>query len=159
LGIDWSSLSGADRAAFRRRHVGLVIQGFSMLPHATAAENVEVPLLLDGVPLAERRRRVAQALTRVGLENDAAKLPDQLSCGQQQRVAIARARVNEPDIVLADEPTGSLDSATATTVIDLLVDGSRKNGAAALIVTHDPMVAARADRIVRLRSGRLDAPN
>src|SRR5581483_228599 len=103
-GVDWQTLAGRARAAFRRRRCGFVLQGAALLPQATAAENVEVPLLLDGVAPGDRQRRVACALDRVGLGREAAKLPDQLSGGQQQRVAIARALVGEPSVVLADEP-------------------------------------------------------
>ena len=155
-GVDWQTLRGDARARFRRRTCGFVAQGLSLLPQATAAENVEVTLLLDGVDAAQRRPRVSEALGRVGLAAEAAKLPDQLPGGQQQRVAIARALVGNPALVLADEPTGNLDSATAVVVVRLLVAASREKGAAVLLVTHDPDVAAYADRIVRLRSGRID---
>jgi len=112
-GTDWAALRGAARASFRRRACGVIVQGMALLPQATAAENVEVPLLLDGVSPGERQRQVAAALERVGLAGEAAKLPDQLSGGQQQRVALARMLVAEPLVVLADEPTASLDSAAA----------------------------------------------
>jgi putative ABC transport system ATP-binding protein len=155
-GVDWATLHGQERARFRRRTCGFVLQGFALLPQATAAENVEVPLLLDGLPPPQREERVARALERVGLANDKAKLPDQLSGGQQQRVAIARALVNEPSLVLADEPTGSLDSENAATVAGLLLDASRERGASVVLVTHDATVARRADRVVRLRSGHIE---
>jgi putative ABC transport system ATP-binding protein len=154
-GVDWNTLSGQARAAFHRRMCGFVVQGFGLLAQATAAENVEVPLLLDGVEPGPRRHRVEQALTRVGLAGEGAKLPDQLSGGQQQRVAIARALVIEPHVVLADEPTGSLDSSTAADVVRLLVDASRERDAAVVLVTHDPVVASHATRVVHLHSGRL----
>jgi putative ABC transport system ATP-binding protein len=153
-GVDWGTLRGAARARFRRRTCGFVTQTLALLPQATAAENVEVPLLLDGVPAAERRERVAAALDRVGLADSAAKLPDQLSGGQQQRVAIARALVPEPAVVLADEPTGSLDSATAGPVTELLLAAAQR-GTAVVLVTHNPAVAGRADRVLTLHSGRL----
>jgi putative ABC transport system ATP-binding protein len=126
------------------------------LPQATTAENVEVPLLLDDVEPRQRKLRVAAALGRVGLSDDANKLPDQLSGGQQQRAAIARALVTGPRVLLADEPTGSLDSQNAAIVADLLVDAAREAGCSVLLVTHDPLVAARADRQLRLRSARLE---
>lgn len=154
-GIDWLTLRGRARARFRRRACGLIAQGSAVLPQATAAENVEVPLLLDGVPAAERATRVATALDRVGLGADGAKLPDQLSGGQQQRVAIARALAAEPAVLLADEPTGSLDSVTAADVVALLCAAARDRGAAVVLVTHDGAAAAQADRVVRLRSARL----
>jgi ABC-type lipoprotein export system ATPase subunit len=156
-GTDWRSLRGAARADFRRRHCAFIAQGSALLAPATAAENVEVPLLLDGVPPEQRRARVAQALERVGLDGEGSKLPDQLSGGQQQRVAIARALVIAPAVVLADEPTASLDSRTAEIITQLLVGLSRDQGAAVVLVTHDPAVADHGDRTVRLRSGQLDA--
>jgi putative ABC transport system ATP-binding protein len=128
----------------------------ALLPQATAAENVEVPLLLDDVERDDRSARVAEALEWVGLTDQACKLPDQLSGGQQQRVAIARALVTRPAVVLADEPTGNLDSATGQSVTGLLVAAASERGAAVVIVTHDPAVAAYADRIVELHSGRLN---
>lgn len=156
VGVDWQTLHGEARARFRRRTCGFVVQGNALLPQATVAENVDVPLMLDGVDTAERRDRVTEALERVGLANEAGKLPDQLSGGQHQRVAIARALVNNPAVVLADEPTGSLDSKTAETVVRLLLEAARHGSAAIVLVTHDPVVAACADRVVRLRSGRID---
>jgi ABC-type lipoprotein export system ATPase subunit len=155
-GVDWTTLHGKERARFRRRSCGFIVQGMALLSQATAAENVDVPLVLDGVPLDERRRRVAEALGGVGLTPEADKLTDQLSGGQQQRVSIARALVNEPAVVLADEPTGSLDSATAQAITRLLVDAARERGAAVVLVTHDPAVGYHADRIIELHSGRVD---
>ena len=155
-GVDWQSLSGDDRAQFRRRMCGFVVQGFSLLSQATVAENVETPLLLDGVGAAARELRVATALERVGLADHAVKLPDQLSGGQQQRVAVARALVMEPAVVLGDEPTGSLDSKTARDVVNLLVAAAREHGTCVVLVTHDPMVAGHADRVLALRSGRIE---
>jgi putative ABC transport system ATP-binding protein len=153
-GTDWRSLRGAARARFRRRSCGFVTQSLALLPHATAAENVEVPLLLDGLDPAERRRRTDTMLARVGLADAGPKLPDQLSGGQQQRVAIARAMVTAPAVVLADEPTGSLDTATAEQIMDVLV-GAAADGAALVLVTHNPQIARRAARIVTLHSGRI----
>jgi putative ABC transport system ATP-binding protein len=155
-GTDWRSLRGNARAAFRRRTCGFVVQGAGLLPQATAAENVEVPLLLEGVEEQQRQSHVADALEAVGLAAEAPKLPDQLSGGQQQRVAIARALVMDPAVILADEPTGSLDSATAGPIVELLLSAARRRGAAVILVTHDPTVAARADRVVRLRAGRIE---
>jgi putative ABC transport system ATP-binding protein len=155
MGTDWRGLRGSAQAAFRRRTCGLVVQGGGLLPQATAWENVEIPLLLDGVGSEHRSGRVASALDAVALAEHADKLPDQLSGGQQQRVAIARALVNRPAVVLADEPTGSLDSATAATVASLLVAAARDRGAAVALVTHDPAVAGLGDRLVVLRSGRI----
>ena len=160
-GVDWGTLRGRERARFLRRTCGFIVQGLALLPQATAAENVEVPLLLDDVEATDRGRRAAEALERVGLAGDALKLTDQLSGGQQQRVAIARALVNEPAVILADEPTGSLDSATAQEIVGLLVAAAREHDAAVVMVTHDPAVSAHADRVVALHSGRIqaDSPN
>jgi putative ABC transport system ATP-binding protein len=154
-GVDWSELAGDARARFRRRACGFVVQGFALLPQATAAENVELPLLLDGIAGGERARRVTQALADVGLVGHGGKLPDQLSGGEQQRVAIARALVVEPTVVLADEPTGNLDSENGQAITRLLVAQARGLGAAVALVTHDPAVAAHADRVVELHSGRI----
>ena len=154
-GVDWATLQGRARARFRRRTCGFIVQGLALLPQATAAENVEVPLLLDAVEPTARGRRVAEALERVGLAEHALKLTDQLSGGQQQRVAIARALVVEPAVILADEPTGSLDSVTAQDIVTLLVAAARERDAAVVMVTHDPTVAAHADRVVALHSGQL----
>jgi len=154
-GVDWAMLRGRARARFRRRTCGFIVQGLALLPQATAAENVEVPLLLDGIEPAARDRRVAGALERVGLAQHSVKLTDQLSGGQQQRVAIARALVAEPAVVLADEPTGSLDSVTAQDIVALLIAAARERDAAVVMVTHDPTVAAHADRVVAMHSGRI----
>jgi ABC-type lipoprotein export system ATPase subunit len=154
-GIDWESLHGSERARFLRRTCGFIVQGLALLPQATAAENVEVPLLLDGVEERDRTRRVAEALERVGLGNHASQLTDELSGGEQQRVSIARALVHEPAVVLADEPTGSLDSGTAQSITRLLVEAAQERHAAVVLVTHDPSVARHAHRIVTLHSGRL----
>jgi putative ABC transport system ATP-binding protein len=154
-GVDWRSVRGAARARFRRRACGFVTQGLSLLPQATAAENVEVPLVLAGIDPAERRRRVGDALDRVGLNAEAPKLPDQLSGGQQQRVAIARALVGRPAVILADEPTGSLDTTNAGAITELLIETAAELPAAVVLVTHNPAVAQRANRIVTLHSGRL----
>ena len=156
MGSDWQSMEGSDRARFRRRTCGFVIQGMGLLPQATATENVEVPLVLENVDAGERALRVADALARVGLERDGPKLPDQLSGGQQQRLAIARALIARPAVVLADEPTGNLDSATGQRVTQLLVEAAGEHGTAVVLVTHDPAVAAHADRVVELHSGRIN---
>jgi putative ABC transport system ATP-binding protein len=155
-GVDWRTLRGRARARFRRRNCGFITQSMTLLAPATAAENVEVPLLLDRVAPAERRRRTDEALASVGLADSRAKLPDQLSGGQQQRVAIARALVTDPAVLLADEPTGSLDSSTAATVTGLLVAAAGERGTAVVLVTHDPAIAVYANRLVRLHSGHLE---
>jgi putative ABC transport system ATP-binding protein len=154
-GVDWETLQGSARARFRRQACGFIVQGLALLPQATAAENVEVPLLLDGAAPDARRAAVAEALERVGLAEHAVKLPDQLSGGEQQRVAIARALVTRPAVVLADEPTGNLDSTTGEAVVELLVASALERGSAVVLVTHDPAVARHAHRTVELHSGRL----
>jgi putative ABC transport system ATP-binding protein len=156
-GTDWDTLKGPERARFRRRSCGFIVQGMALLPQATAAENVEVPLVLDDVEASIRTDRVAEALERVELPGQGMKLPDQLSGGQQQRVAIARALVTEPAVVLADEPTGNLDSATGQAVTRLLVAAAAERGTAVVLVTHDPTVASHADRIVEIHSGHMGA--
>ena len=152
-GVDWRSLEGKARARFRRRNCGFIAQGLSLLPQATAAENVEVPLLLDGVPTAERRARVAEALQQVNLSGHGLQLTDQLSGGEQQRVAIARALVLNPFVVLADEPTGSLDSVNGQAITRLLISAARERNAAVVIVTHDMAVARHTNRSVTMQSG------
>lgn len=155
-GVDWRTLCGPARARFRQRACGFVTQRLALLPQATAAENVEIPLLLNGADPALRRRRTAEALDRVGLADSAAKLPDQLSRGQQQCVAIARALVSEPAVVLADEPTGNLDSSTPAAITRLLIAAASEQRTAVVFVTHDLAIARHAHRIVTLRSGRLE---
>jgi putative ABC transport system ATP-binding protein len=154
-GVDWGTLEKSERARFRRRNCGFVSQGLSLLSAATAAENVEVPLLLDGAEASIRSIKVREALERVGLADHAAKLPDQLSGGEQQRVAIARALVGGAPLILADEPTGSLDSIAAQSVTRLLTEAAVERGTAVVLTTHDPSVARHAGRIVTLRSGQI----
>jgi ABC-type lipoprotein export system ATPase subunit len=156
-GVDWASLRGAERARFRRRAIGYIAQSIALLPQATAAENAEVPLLLDGRSREQRHDTVIAALDRVGLAEHTEKLPDQLSGGEQQRVAIARALINQPTVVLADEPTGNLDSAAAQSVVKLLVEAAAEQSVAVVMVTHDPAVAEHAQRVVSLHSGTLEA--
>lgn len=139
----------------RRRELGFVFQSFALLPILSAAENVEVPLRLVETPAAERDARVRELLALVGLADHAAQRPGELSGGQQQRVGIARALANRPSVLLADEPTGQLDSGTAEQMVDLLISVVREQGVAALISTHDPAVAARADRVLELHDGRI----
>jgi putative ABC transport system ATP-binding protein len=133
-----------------------VFQNLALLPAATAYENVEIPLVLAGMAANERAERVPAMLAAVGMTPKAAHLPDQLSGGEQQRIGIARALVHRPALVLADEPTGSLDSTTAEQIVELLVRQARDLGSTVILVTHDPRVATHADRTLRLHSGRLD---
>jgi putative ABC transport system ATP-binding protein len=141
----------------RRDRIGYVFQSFGLVPVLSAAENVEVPLRLRRTPPAERAERVAAALAAVGLEGHAKQRPYELSGGQQQRVGIARALVADPEVLLADEPTGQLDSATAAVVMDLLREVTHARGVAAVVSTHDPELMARADRVVELHDGRVMA--
>jgi len=139
----------------RRRKIGVVFQFYNLLPTMTAEENVGLPLLLDGVPAAERTARAAEALAWVGLAERARHTPDRLSGGEQQRVALARALVILPEVILADEPTGNLDSAAGGHVLDLLRRACDETGQTVIMVTHDPAAAARADRVLFLHDGRV----
>jgi putative ABC transport system ATP-binding protein len=142
-------------ARFRGRHVGIVFQSFHLIPTMTALENVAVPLELAGV--AEAHERAQAELAAVGLAERMAHYPAQLSGGEQQRVALARAMIAHPAILVADEPTGNLDESTGRQIIDLLFAGHRERRSTLVLVTHDPALAARCDRVVRLRSGRIEA--
>ena len=144
-------------ALWRRRNVGFVFQAFHLLPYLGVGENVALPLALLGVGAAERARRADAMLQAVGLAGFATRRPATLSGGEMQRAAIARALVHRPRLVLADEPTGNLDEANAMAVLDCLRQAAREAKAAALMVTHSPMAAGRADRLVRLAHGRLAA--
>jgi len=139
----------------RREKLGFVFQSFNLVPVMSAYDNVEYPLILLGLPRAERRARVGDALARVGLGGLAARLPDALSGGQRQRVAIARALVKSPALVIADEPTGNLDSATAAQIVELLRNLARERGAAALVATHDERMTRYCDRVLRLVDGEM----
>ena len=150
-----SALPEDEVLALRRTRLGYVFQSFGLIPVLSAAENVEVPLRLLEVPVAERDERVRRALETVGLAGHAHQRPAELSGGQQQRVGIARALVAEPDVLLADEPTGQLDSRTAAVVSDLVRDLTHRRGLAAVITTHDPVLMERADRVVDLVDGEL----
>ncbi|MDW8469177.1 MAG: ABC transporter ATP-binding protein [Burkholderiales bacterium] len=155
-GRDVAALSDDELAALRNRTIGFVFQNFNLLGRASALENVELPLVYAGVRARERRRRALEMLERVGLAERAAHLPAQLSGGQQQRVAIARALVMRPLLVLADEPTGALDSHTSLEIMALLQSLNRE-GLTVLLVTHEPEVARFARRILRFRDGRVIA--
>jgi ABC-type lipoprotein export system ATPase subunit len=150
---DLSTLSAGERAQLRRRQVGFVFQFFHLIPTLTVAENVELPLVLDGVRNSDGR--VGDLLGRVGLTHRADHLPGELSGGEMQRTAIARALVARPRLLLADEPTGNLDSATGADILDVLCDQVSEEGTALLMVTHDLDAAARAKHILHLRDGRL----
>ncbi|MES2182904.1 MAG: ABC transporter ATP-binding protein [Pseudomonadota bacterium] len=151
-GISIGTLDDTQRALWRRRQVGFVFQAFHVLPHLDVVQNVALPLMLLGRPAAECTIRAREMLSAVGLEGLDSRLPQQLSGGQLQRVAIARALVHRPALLLADEPTGNLDPATAEKVMDLLIAEARRQGAMLVLVTHAPTAAARADRRLALRS-------
>lgn len=153
-GRDASHLRGRELARARRELIGFVFQSYNLLPRQTALSNVELPLVYAGVRGAERRRRAQEALERVGLSERTHHKPPELSGGQMQRVAIARALVNEPALLLADEPTGNLDSASGEDILELF-DGLKASGATIVVVTHDPSVAARGDWAVELKDGRV----
>lgn len=152
------SVAGLDerqRTLMRRDVMGFVFQSFNLVPVMTVAENVDYPLFIAGVPAAERRERVAAQLMAVGLQDHALHRPDALSGGQRQRVAIARALVKRPRLVIADEPTASLDSHTANQVLELMRERGQAQGAAFVIATHDSRLTQRCDRVLALLDGRL----
>jgi len=148
-----SSMTGSQLSDYRRDHVGFVFQAYNLIPVLTVEENIEYIMLLQGVPGAERRARVRRALADLGLEGMADRLPTRLSGGQQQRVAIARAIVARPSLILADEPTANLDSATGTALLDLMKQLNDEQGMTFLFSTHDPMIMQRARRLVTLKDG------
>ncbi|HEU4849633.1 MAG TPA: ABC transporter ATP-binding protein [Terrimesophilobacter sp.] len=150
-----TTLGDSKLAEVRRGKIGYVFQTFGLIPVLSAAENIEVPLRIRGTDPAEREAKVAEMLELVGLADHAAQRPYELSGGQQQRVGLARALVGEPDILLADEPTGQLDSRTAATMMDLIEELVKARGIAAVISTHDPLLVARAHNVVDLHDGRL----
>ena len=152
-GTELSRLSESDSARFRRRHVGLVYQFFNLVPTLSVEHNVALPLLMDGRSVAEVRPKVARLLERLGLGGSGARDPAQLSGGQMQRVAIARAIVADPVLVLADEPTGNLDSETGHAVLRLFRELCDERGMTLLMMTHDVEAAAYADRVIALRDG------
>jgi len=154
-GKDLATMSDKARTAYRAQRMGFIFQVYNLLPVLSAVENVELPLLVSGVSQKEARRRSMAALERVGLDGWAAHRPAELSGGQRQRVTIARALVNNPAIVWADEPTGALDSKTANEIMGLLHELNQRDGLTSVIVTHDPAIGARTDRIVRMRDGEI----
>jgi putative ABC transport system ATP-binding protein len=154
-GIELAELSGAELAAYRARHVGFIFQSYNLIPVLTAFQNVELPLLLTGLDRKQRRAHVMAALEVVGLLDRADHYPRQLSGGQEQRVAIARAIITDPTLLVADEPTGDLDAASAEAVLSLLQRLHLESGMTIVMVTHDPRAAERADRILHLDKGVL----
>jgi putative ABC transport system ATP-binding protein len=154
-GVDISRQDRDELAELRNQKIGFVFQGFNLLPRTTALENVELPLLYDGCPPRERRQRAMEALKNVGLEGREHHHPNQLSGGQQQRVAIARALVNRATLILADEPTGNLDTRSSVEIMKLLVKLNQGSGITVILVTHEQDIAAFSRRIIRFRDGRV----
>jgi putative ABC transport system ATP-binding protein len=154
-GVSLSGMSDRERTAYRARRMGFVFQFYNLLPVLSAVENVELPLLVSGVRLGEARKRALESLAQVGLAQRANHRPAELSGGERQRTTIARALVNRPALVWADEPTGDLDSETASEIMDVLVDLNREQRLTFILVTHDRGVGARCSRIVRMRDGQV----
>jgi putative ABC transport system ATP-binding protein len=155
-GVEVENLSRNQRALLRRHYLGFVFQGYNLLNRTSAIENVELPLIYRGMPAGERQARARKSLEAVGLKGWETHTPGELSGGQQQRVAIARAIVTEPAVLLADEPTGNLDSARSREIMELLRTLNRKQGISIVMVTHAPDMAAYATRIVRFMDGRIE---
>ena len=154
-GLDVGARTNDGRAIVRNRLIGFIFQGFNLLPRTTALENVELPLQYRGVPAAARRKRALEALAQVGLQDRVHHTPNQLSGGQQQRVAIARALVTDPPLLLADEPTGNLDTRTSLEVLALLQELNKRDGITIVLVTHEHDIAACAQRVITFRDGRV----
>jgi putative ABC transport system ATP-binding protein len=154
-GIDVGALARSQRALLRRHYLGFVFQGFNLLPRTSAIENVELPLVYRGMPFAARRELATKALDRVGLEGRENHTANQLSGGQQQRVAIARAIVTNPAVLLADEPTGNLDTKTSRGIMDLLTSLNRGQSITVIMVTHEADIAAYARRVIGFLDGRI----
>src|SRR5688572_19468983 len=154
-GQDVSEMSKDERADIRCQKIGFVFQGFNLLSRTSALENVELPMLYAGVDAAERQRRAAAALAAVGLVGRERNHPNQLSGGQQQRVAIARSLVNDPALILADEPTGNLDSRTSVEVMEIFQRLNRERGITLILVTHEHDIAEYADRVIVFRDGKI----
>ncbi len=148
-------LSDEQLARFRRNHIGFIFQTFNLIPRLTALENVEVPMIANGIPAGARKKRAMELLELVGLKEVATHRPNELSGGEQQRVAIARALANNPKIILADEPTGNLDTKNKISVMQLLSELNKKKNVTIIVVTHDPMITEYTPRIISLRDGKI----
>lgn len=159
-GIDVSHLKRDELADIRKKKIGFVFQGFNLLPRTSALENIELPMLYDGLPARERRERAMAALKSVGLEGRESHHPNQLSGGQQQRVAIARALVNAAPVILADEPTGNLDTKTSVELMGLFTKLNRESNITIILITHESDISAYSRRIIKFLDGRIvsDAP-
>ena len=153
-GVDVSTMDDDQQAEIRNKMLGFIFQQYNLIPKLTVLENVELPLLYAGIPATERRERSLLALSRVGLSGKQRNLPSQLSGGQQQRVSIARALAGNPSVILADEPTGALDSRTGREVLDFLKKLNQE-GDTVVLITHDNSIALKADRIIRLQDGKV----
>jgi putative ABC transport system ATP-binding protein len=152
---DITALSEGELTRLRRHKIGFIFQFYNLIPALTAQENVELPMLTAGIPRKIASERAFQLLETVGLAERVNHLPDELSGGEQQRVAIARALANKPSVILADEPTGDLDTKTGMEIVKILYDRSKEENTTVIVVTHDPMITERADRILELRDGNI----
>ncbi len=152
-----NEMSGNELSDFRRDHIGFIFQSYNLIPVLTVKENIEYVMLLQGVSEQERCQRVSAILREVGLEDMEKRLPTHLSGGQQQRVAVARAMVSRPDIILADEPTANLDSATGAALLDMMRELNEKSGMTFIFSTHDRMIMEKAKRLIMLKDGRIDS--
>ena len=151
-----NEMKGSELSDFRRDHIGFIFQAFNLIPVLTVKENIEYIMLLQGIGEEERRSRVASILKQVGLEGMEDRQPKQLSGGQQQRVAVARAMISKPDLILADEPTANLDSATGAGLLDMMRELNERSGMTFVFSTHDTMIMERAKRLVLLKDGSVD---
>ena len=154
-GHDVSTLTSDERAEIRNKELSFVFQSFNLIPRTSAIENVELPLFYSDLPMREQRQRAIEALRAVGLSGREESLPNQLSGGQQQRVAIARALVNQPSLLLADEPTGNLDTHTSMEILEIFQRLNREQGITVVLVTHEPDIAACAQRVITFRDGEI----
>ena len=155
-GTSIAGMSGRALSDFRRDHIGFVFQSYNLIPVLSAEENIEYIMLLQGIPVAERRRRVQEMLNLVGLEGLGSRRPAQLSGGQQQRVAVARAMASGPDIILADEPTANLDSATGIALLEVMRELNKQQNMTFVFSTHDHKIMDRADSLIHLQDGRIE---
>ncbi len=156
-GVPLSKMNDEEVAVIRRDTLGFVFQAFNLAPTLNVFKNVELPLMISGADKAERMRKVGRHLEEVGLTDKQKNMPSQLSGGQKQRVAIARALANDPRIILADEPTGNLDSKSGEEIMAHIIGLCRNGGITVILVTHDPYIASRADRIIKIRDGRIES--
>lgn len=154
-GKDLTAMSERELTWLRRKKIGFVFQFYNLIPVLTAFENIELPMIVAGVPKRKMRERTQELLETIGLVDRANHRPDELSGGEQQRIAIARALANQPSIVLADEPTGDLDTATGSEVMEVLREMSKREKVTVIVVTHDPVIAEMADRILEMRDGKI----